>query len=1314
MKLSVRVFAPFFLLAHAVLAAPDPPTSSNRVEQVIVVCKTHFDIGYTDFASNVVMKYRTTMIDEALRVLDESRRRPREQQFIWTIPGWPLTRIAEAWPGHDPARRTQVLDAFRQGRFVVHALPFTTHTELLEPEDLVRGLGFSSALSRQHGHPLPRDAKMTDVPSHSWILPTLLRHAGVDFLHLGCNAASRSPAVPPLFWWEGPDGSRVLTMYSAEAYGTGLVPPADWPHRTWLALLHTGDNHGPPTSAEVQSILDQASRKLPGVRVRFGRLSDFADAIIAEQPVLPVVRGDMPDTWIHGPMSDPAGAALARRVRPAIAMADHLGTCVEAWGVPGWDRAPAVSAIARARENSLLYGEHTWGGAFWWIYGRYIQKYGDDWQADRTAGRFQRIENSWDEHSAYIHAARQDIEPVLADELAALARAVQAAGPRLVVHNPSPWKRSGVVTVRTTNHFDAVRPADGGRPIAVERGSQGMTFIAADLPPMGYRTFVAAASPAPATRAGARADRAAATLENEFFRVKLDPVRGGAASVVDRRSNREWVDASAPQRFGQYLYERFDRDQVQRFVDDYVKIRAEWGTNELGKPSLPPAADAPYVAASPRATSLRFEESPISVSAELRAPAGHGVPHAVTTRWTLYAGQPWIELAVTVHAKPADPWPEAGWICLPFKIETPQFRLGRLGGIVDPARDLVPGANVHLFALHSGMTVTDPAGHGAGLCPLDSPLVSLGEPGAWRYSPSFTARAPRIYINLFNNQWTTNFRLWNSGTWTSRVRLWSVAGADAARALITPAEETRRPLTAAFADGPAGTLPLRQHGLAFSQPGLGVSDFGLNPDGPGHVLRVWEGAGQSGRFTVQLPPNFAATEAQPVDLRGRPIGPPIAVRDGRFASSVAAFAPAGFRLQTAQTEREAHAALSRQIRDDRDLDDVLQRARALLKTGFNAGSGYREVWIRDFATFIELSCAVADRAEVRDNLLMFLRLQGDDGNIIDGVVHQSQANVGYQYIKKPGLEYWGHKNTVETDQETSLIQAVHTYIKATGDRALLEETVDGRRVLDRLEDALGFLLKHRFDRRRGLLWGATTVDWGDVQPEHSWGVVLDASSHRAIDVYDNAMFIIALRNLAELAGADVPRARRWTRLADDIHRHVRRHLWDARARKFLPHVYLDGSPFPPDLNENAMHYHGGTAVAILAGLLSREETIETLRQMRANVRAAGAGTIGLTVYPPYPAGTFKNEGMRPWSYQNGGDWDWFGGRMIQALVQQGLIEDAYLELLPMVRRVQQSGGFFEWFDRQNNPRGSGTFRGSAGVLARAILALWAAPAEADH
>ena len=884
-------------LLHASWAGGSDAAKPARVGQVIVVFKTHFDIGYTDMASNVVARYRTTMIDKALEVVDQNRDLPPAQQFAWTVPGWPMHQILD-WPEQTPERKARVERALKDGRFVLHALPFSTHTETLEPEDLVRGLGHSSRVTRALGLALPRDAKMTDVPCHTWIMPTLLRHAGVDFLHIGCNSACSSPRVPALFWWEGPDGSRLLTYYSAGGYGSGLAPPQDWPHKTWLALIHTGDNHGPPTPAEVKKLLDQAAKELPGVKVRIGRLSDFSDAILAEKPKLPVVRGDMPDTWIHGPMCDPAGAKLARNIRPGIAVTESLAAQLDAWGVK---RPDIAATIAAAYEKSLLYGEHTWGGALYWItpYGKAVKwGYGDVWKTDRAAGRFQRLEESWAEHTAYIEAARDLIAPVLEKNLQALARNTSAGGKRFVVYNPLPWKRDGVVSVKCDATFAAVKPADGGGVLPVESRGGEMRFAARDVPAMGYRTYVPVqAGLAPPRLAG---DAKSATIESPFFKAVLDPARGAIRSLTDKRTGRELVDAAAPHGFGQYLYERFDANNTAGFVGSYLKLKATWAVAELGKPNLPTAAKAPYRAASPANCVLAVESTPVSVTATMRSAACADLPHAVTTRLILYAAEPFADLEVTLHNKSADPWPEAGWICLPFKVASPRFQLGRPGSIIDPARDIIAGANHNLFAINTGITLTDPRGCGVGVCAPDSPLASLDTPGCWKYSPDFVPRRPAVYFNLFNNQWTTNFRYWNEGTWTSRVRLWANDHAGAARALVTPSLETRYPLLAAVADGTPGTLPPAQHGLELSRKGVLVAAWGANPDGPGTVLRLWELAGTGGSCRVTLPDGLNVRSVQPVDLRGTPAGAPIPVRNHAFAVGLKAFAPASFVMKTGE------------------------------------------------------------------------------------------------------------------------------------------------------------------------------------------------------------------------------------------------------------------------------------------------------------------------------------------------------------------------------------------------------------------------------
>lgn len=401
--------------------------------------------------------------------------------------------------------------------------------------------------------------------------------------------------------------------------------------------------------------------------------------------------------------------------------------------------------------------------------------------------------------------------------------------------------------------------------------------------------------------------------------------------------------------------------------------------------------------------------------------------------------------------------------------------------------------------------------------------------------------------------------------------------------------------------------------------------------------------------------------------------------------------------------RAINEELKEKIKSNSYFPYVKEKAIEIVGTGFNAGDGYGEVWIRDYNTFIELSAEVYEPHVLKENLLVFFRIQGEDGNIVDGFIPVDKAAGGYDYIRNE-LEprYAGHKNTVETDQESSLIQAIYKYIKATGDDTVLSETVGNKTVAERMEHAVEYLMNHRYNEEYGLLWGATTADWGDVQPEHDWGVYLTEDSHLAIDIYDNAMFLIALDNLMEI----LPDTKaKWASVREAVAEQCRTHLWDEENGKFIPHIYLNGSPFPDTFNENEIYYHGGTAIAIEAGLLTRDEVKDAVDKMAANMDAAGAGSIGLTMYPPYPEGFFKNKGMYPYGYQNGGDWTWFGGRMIQQLIRYNLVSEAYEHLQPMVKRVHDNEGFYEWYTVDNKPNGSGTFRGSAGVLYKAIKML---------
>jgi len=408
-------------------------------------------------------------------------------------------------------------------------------------------------------------------------------------------------------------------------------------------------------------------------------------------------------------------------------------------------------------------------------------------------------------------------------------------------------------------------------------------------------------------------------------------------------------------------------------------------------------------------------------------------------------------------------------------------------------------------------------------------------------------------------------------------------------------------------------------------------------------------------------------------------------------------------LIAACTAQKENKELANKILANSEFKQVKDKALKVVKTGFNAGDGYGEVWIRDYNTFIELSTEVYESKILEDNLLVFFKLQGEDGNIVDGFIPKEKAvqtEGGYQYIYTD-LEpiYCGHKNTVETDHESSLVQAVYKYVTKTGNTEFLKVKVGDFTVAERMEQSMQFLMNHRWSDKFGLIYGATTADWGDVQHTHPWGVFITEDTAYCVDIYDNAMMLIALDNMMEL----IPKTKaKWQSIRNNMAKNTMKVLWDEKNQKFIPHVYLDKSPYPEDFNENEIYYHGGTAVAIEAGLLTKVQIKTALDKMIANVKASGAGSIGLTMYPTYPAWAYENKGMYPYGYQNGGDWTWFGGRMIQQLVKYGFVEEAYDQLVPMTDRVVKNNGFYEWYTVDNKPEGSGTFRGSAGVLYKAI------------
>ena len=892
-------------------------SACSNIKEVILVAKNHLDVGFTCTVPEIMRRIRTSDLDSMFKLLDADGTKPEEQRVRWMLPAWSMDVALSG--EYSPERRARLEEAVRTRRLQYQAMPFTIETEASDLEEMVRLFSYSSAISRRFGIDIPRHAKQSDVPEQGWALATVLANAGVKFLHLGVNRGCKQNAdlakIPRLCWWEGPDGSRILLGFCPNYGEVRDRPifrvPEGWKHKTYLAYYMRGDNRGPISPKEAETLVENVRKAIPGVKVRFGDPSEFADAIIAEEkenPTLPVIRGDMPDTWIHGLMSEPEETATHRCAQTELITLGILDTTLRALGL---ETKPVANTLDRAYRKSGLYSEHTWGLSCQ----RERQRFHDpDWRERYERGDFKHIDAALEYHREYAREAHRMAQGGIKERMEMLARSVDAQGPRVVVFNPLPYERDAVVTVEVP---------DGGK----------RTFLARGVPAGGYKTFPVengkccqcenVASSNVASSQSHRSNQLAsetgignistlATLHTRHFTVKFDLEKGGIASLVENTTGRELVKQGG-HALGQFLHERFSRVEVRHYVDVYNRDKFQRSENsDCGKGGMPGTNKITYAAMTPKNWAARHVRTALGDEVTLTAGDTLGLAKGYELRFSFPDHEAYVDISWKVTDKTPDPTPEGGWICMPFNVAKPSFRVGRIGGTIDPTKDIIFYANRNLVCVDRAITVrTGECGAGVGVASADLPLWSLGKPGLWRYEPDYVPTEPEVFANLYNNQWNTNYPFWIPGTWTATLRVYPVAdGADEEQAVFTPAWEIRQPCVAAYAegnafnaetqrsgDGRAGSpLPAATSGVSVSRNGVRVTAFCPNPDGRGTVLRVWEQAGKGGSLTVTLPTGMNVTEARPVNLRGERAGDPIAVKDGKFSFMLGAWSPKSFVL----------------------------------------------------------------------------------------------------------------------------------------------------------------------------------------------------------------------------------------------------------------------------------------------------------------------------------------------------------------------------------------------------------------------------------
>jgi hypothetical protein len=228
----------------ALLALLFPGAVRAGIDTIYIIPLSHTDIGFTAPPS-VVSAKMAAAADEAI---EAARKDPAYVwcfETFWQLDQW-LARHEDQGP---------VLDLLRSGRFGLSAAYGNPHSSLMSAWALDWHFRLPVEWGKRHGLTLDW-AVIDDVPGHPIDFPTFLVRNGVKYLALGVNQSLSKPLPDEVsntpFWWEAPDGSRVLTWICADAYtgaytkygvdpGTArFFAPKDFPEAQPLEVMRHG------------------------------------------------------------------------------------------------------------------------------------------------------------------------------------------------------------------------------------------------------------------------------------------------------------------------------------------------------------------------------------------------------------------------------------------------------------------------------------------------------------------------------------------------------------------------------------------------------------------------------------------------------------------------------------------------------------------------------------------------------------------------------------------------------------------------------------------------------------------------------------------------------------------------------------------------------------------------------------------------------------------------------------------------------------------------------------------------------------------
>ncbi len=483
-------------------------------------------------------------------------------QLMNEYPTYTYTQSAAAyndWMARDyPDIDAQIKRRIKEGRWeVVGGMWVEPDLNMPDGESTARSLLIGKRWYEQHYGVDVRIGWNPDSFGYNWQLPQIYKKSGIDYFVTQKMAWNDTNQLPfKLFWWESPDGSKVLTYFPHDYANTNLNPvrlSVDLAQaRTYapgmtemMDLFGVGDHGGGPTRAMLDEGVHwmQSDKIVP--KMQFGTAQTYFSTV--EKELAP-----------QSPEWDYRSIAQGYHEPPPVEGAIDIPT----WKSELYFEYHRGVFTTQANHKRNMRGSSEWAlnaekyASLAWLDGNEYpgDALTEDWKKitfnqfhDLAAGSgigviYQDAQKDYD-------AVRWSTNEISAKALKTIAARIDtraAQGVPVLVFNPLAWTRSGNVTVDVqmpgptadVSVLDAhgtVLPSE-----VLSKDATTNTFHllvdARDVPSMGYEVLRVVPGKKPFA---SDLKVNGTTLENAALRVVVDPTTGCISELYDKKAGFE-------------------------------------------------------------------------------------------------------------------------------------------------------------------------------------------------------------------------------------------------------------------------------------------------------------------------------------------------------------------------------------------------------------------------------------------------------------------------------------------------------------------------------------------------------------------------------------------------------------------------------------------------------------------------------------------------------------------------------------------------------------------------------------------------------